>query len=128
SSIKVRARFDNPKGADDRRPLTVGLFARVRIDLADKSKSLMVADRAILTDQSVKYVLVVNRAKDNTLERRPVTVSNRVQWDGLSAATGGLKGDEWIISDGVNRARPGATVNPREAPMPKRPTNGKAGG
>jgi RND family efflux transporter MFP subunit len=118
-AIKVRARFDNPKGPDGRRALTPGLFARVRVSIAEPYKTLLVADRAILTDQSLKYVLVVNRAKNNEVERVDITVSDRLQEDGTRAVLSGLKGDEWIIVEGVNRARPGISVNPKEAPMPQ---------
>jgi RND family efflux transporter MFP subunit len=121
-AIKVRARFDNPKGADGRRQLTPGLFARVRVTIADPYAAILVADRAILYDQSLKYVLVVNREKDNVVERVDVATANRVQEDGLRAVDAGLKGDEWLIVEGVNRARPGASVAPKEGAMPRRPT------
>jgi hypothetical protein len=40
----------------------------------------------------------------------------------LRAIEVGLKGNEWIIVEGVNRARPGANVAPRDpVPMPRRP-------
>jgi RND family efflux transporter MFP subunit len=120
-SIKVRAKFDNPKGADGRRPLTVGLFARVRIAIAEPTEAILVADRAILTDQSLKYVLVVNKEKSNQVERIDVRVSNRLQDDGRRAVEAGLKGTEWVIVEGVNRVRPGVTVAPKEGPMPHRP-------
>jgi multidrug efflux system membrane fusion protein len=124
-SIKVRARFDNPKGPDGRRRLTPGLFARVRVPAADPYPAILVADRAVLADQSLHYVLVVNKEKGNLVERVDVVVSNRVQEDGLRVVEAGLKGDEWVIVEGVNRARPGATVKPVEAPMPRRPKGGK---
>ena len=120
SSVKVRARFENPKGADGLRAMMPGLFARVRIAVADPYPATLVADRAILSDQSLKYVLVVNKAKDNVVERVDITVSNRVQDNGLRQVEAGLKGDEWVIVEGVNRARPGVTVNPKEAKMPRR--------
>src|ERR1700722_7317964 len=106
-AIKVRARFDNPKGPDGRRPLTPALFARVRVTIADPYPATLVADRAILTDQSLKYVLVVNKAKNNVVERLNSTATRPLQDNGLRAVESGLKGDEWVIVDGVNRARPG---------------------
>jgi len=120
-SVKVRARFENPKGADGLRTMMPGMFARVRIAVADPYPATLVTDRAILSDQSLKYVLVVNKAKDNVVERVDVKVSNRVQDNGLrQVEEEGLKGDEWVIVEGVNRARPGVTVNPKEAKMPRR--------
>lgn len=121
-SIKVRARFENPKGPDGNRPLSSGLFARVRVSIAEPYQGILVADRAILTDQSLKYVLVVNKEKKNIVERVDVTAANRVQPSGLREITAGLKGNEWVIVEGVNRARPGVTVNPKEGAMPHRPT------
>ena len=124
-SIKVRAKFDNPKGPDGRRALTAGLFARVRVTLDEPAPAILVADRAILTDQSLKYVLVVNKAKNNVVERVDVTASDRLQEDGRRAVEAGLKGNEWVIVEGVNRARPGVTVNPTEGKMPRRPVGAK---
>jgi membrane fusion protein, multidrug efflux system len=125
SSIKVRAKFDNPKGADGRRPLTAGSFARVRVSVAEPYPAILVADRAILTDQNLKYVLVANKAKNNVVERVDVVVANRLQEDGCRVVEAGLKGDEWVIVEGVNRARPGVIVNPTEGKMPRRPVGGK---
>jgi RND family efflux transporter MFP subunit len=124
-SIKVRARFSNPKEPDGQRKLTAGLFARVRVPAADPYPAILVADRAILADQSLHYVLVVNKEKGNLVERVDVEVSNRVQEDGLRVVEAGLKGDEWVIVEGVNRARPGGTVKPAEKEMPRRPKVGK---
>jgi RND family efflux transporter MFP subunit len=124
-SIKVRARFDNPKGAGGRRDLSAGLFARVRVVVAEPYDAVLVADRAILADQSLKYVLVVNKAKENTVQRVDVDSAHRVQENGLRVVDAGLKGDEWVIVEGVNRARPGAIVAPKDGPMPRRPTKGE---
>jgi membrane fusion protein, multidrug efflux system len=118
-SMKVKARFDNPKNAAGIRPLTVGLFARIRISIADPQPAILVSDRAILTDQNLKYVLVVD--KDKKVKRVDIVASDRVQDNGLRAITAGLKGDEWIIVEGVNRTRPEATVAPKEGTMPHRP-------
>jgi len=117
---KFRARFENAKRADGQRPLTAGLFARVRVAIGDAYKPILIAQRAILSDKSLKYVLVVNR-ETNVVERVDIQPAERLQPDGLVAVESGLKGDEWVIVEGVNRAWPGATVNPHEGPMPRRP-------
>src|SRR5262249_16006877 len=92
-SIKVRARFDNPKGPDGKRPLTAGLFAGVEVDVADPYLAILIADRAILADQSLKYVLVVDRTKENLVERVDIEPANRVQENGLRVVISGLTGD-----------------------------------
>jgi RND family efflux transporter MFP subunit len=124
-SIKCRARFENPKGPDGRRPLTDGLFARIRVSITDAYPAVLVADRAILSDQSMKYVLVVNKQKENVVERVDIITANRLQENGLRAVEAGLKGDEWVIVEGVNRVRPGVKVNPTEGKMPVRPPAAK---
>ena len=113
AAMKVRARFDNPKGVDDGRPLTVGLFARVRTTVSEPYKATLVADRAILSDQSLKYVLVVNKDKNNLVERVDIVTASRVQENGLQVVESGLKGNEWIIVEGVNRTRPAPLWPPR---------------
>jgi RND family efflux transporter MFP subunit len=120
-TFKVRAKFDNPKGPDGSRPLIPGLFARVRVAIGDAYKPILIANRAILSDQSMKYVLVVDKEKKNEVKRVDILPSPRVQPNGLVPIDSGLKGDEWIIVEGVNRARPGAVVNPKEQPMPRLP-------
>jgi RND family efflux transporter MFP subunit len=124
SSRMVRGEFKNPKGADGRRPLTAGMFARVRVSIAESYPAVLVAERAIQTDQSMKYVLVVNKEKKNVVERVDITPALRAQDTGLIAVTAGLKGDEWVIVEGVSRARPGMTVDPKtpkDETMPRRP-------
>lgn len=120
-TYKVRARFPNPKGPNGMRALTPGLFARVRVAIGDPYSAVLISDRAILSDQSLKYVLVVNKQKNNDVERVDIVQSDRLQPNGLRAVESGLKGDEWIIVEGVNRARPGVAVNPKGAPMARRP-------
>lgn len=119
-TIKVRARFKNDKQEGGQRPLVAGLFARVRVVVSDKYDAILVADRALLTDQSLKYVMVVNKEKSNLVERVDVA-PGRLQEDGLRVIENGLKGNEWVIVDGVTLVRPGLLVAPQEGAMPRRP-------
>jgi RND family efflux transporter MFP subunit len=120
-SKKIRAVFDNPILKDGRRRLSPGLFARVQFSLVPAYDAILVADRAILTDQNLKYVLVVDKDDKNTVKRVDVVPAARLQKSGLRAIEAGLKGDEWVIVEGVNRARPGVPVAPKTGPMPHRP-------
>lgn len=107
-TIRVRGVFSN---AD--RFLTPGLFVRVRLAGSNRYPALLVTDRAIGTDQGQKYLLVVN--DKNVVEYRPVQ-AGRLH-DGLRAIQAGLKPDDWVIVNGIQRARPGVTVVPQRTAM-----------
>ena len=84
---------------------------------------------AFLNRKDVQYVAVCDvreevreKAKENVVERVDIEPATRVQDNGLRVVNAGLKGDEWVIVEGVNRTRPGGNVAPKDAPMPRRPT------
>ncbi len=108
-TLKMRAVFDN---AD--RELTPGLFARISLPLGAAHRAVLVADRAIDTDQGQKVVYVVG--KDNVVERRPVRLGRL--HDGLREVVAGVKPTEQVIVDGLQRVRGGVTVAPHLAEMP----------
>ncbi len=112
-SILLRATVPNPDGK-----LTPGLFARVQIPLSEEKSAILVNESAIGTDQSQKFLLVVDQ--ENKANYRPVK---------LGAAVGekrivreGLRGDETIIVNGLQRVQPGSTVQPE---FSKEPPSGK---
>lgn len=107
-TIRVRAVFDNADGK-----LVPGLFARIRIGSAGESKAILITDRAVGTDQSKKFVLVVG--DDGKVEYREVVLGPLV--DGLRVVEQGLKAGDKIIVSGLQRAHPGSTVKPEVAPM-----------
>jgi RND family efflux transporter MFP subunit len=110
-TIQVRAVFKNPKPAVGARELFPGLFARVRVPIGSPHPALLITDRAIATSQGQKYVYVVDAEKK--VFDRPVQVGRLV--DGLRVIEEGLKPDERIIVNGLQRVRPGITVDPQEA-------------
>lgn len=112
-TIKVRGVFDNSK-----RIFKPGLFARVRLPLSEPYQAVLVAERAIGTDQGVKYVLVVD--DKNMVERRFVK-PGALQDDGLRVIAEGLKPGERIVVNGLQRARPGKPVTPTVEEMPRHP-------
>jgi RND family efflux transporter MFP subunit len=103
-TIRVRGVFANAN-----RTFTPGLFARVRIPVGDKYQALLVPERAIGTDQGQKYVLAVN--KENVVEYRAVKLGRL--HDGLRVIQDGLKPDDLVIVNGIQRARPGVSVTPQ---------------
>ncbi len=100
-----RAVFQNPDGQ-----LLPGLFVRLRLPVGSPKPELLIPDRAIATDQRGEYVLVVN--DKNVVEYRPVQLGTRI--NEMRVVTEGLKLDDWIVVNGLQRARPGAPVNPEK--------------
>ena len=88
-----------------------GQFARVRVIASASYEGLLIPDAAVASDQSRKIVFVVNA--DNVVEARPVTLGPLD--DGLRVIKEGLKADDRVIVDGLQRARIGAKVAPHEA-------------
>jgi RND family efflux transporter MFP subunit len=90
--------------------LLPGMFVRVRIPLGSPKPELLVNERAIGSDQRGPYVLVVG--DKNIVERRAVELG--VAHDGKRVVKQGLSAGEWIVVNGLQRARPGAPVNPQK--------------
>jgi RND family efflux transporter MFP subunit len=89
-----------------------GQFGRVRLIGSSPYEALLLPDTAIATDQSRKIVFVVK--DDNTVEAKPVTLGPLD--DGLRVIREGLKAEDHVIVDGIQRARVGAKVTPQTAP------------
>jgi multidrug efflux system membrane fusion protein len=88
-----------------------GQFGRVRLIGSSPYEALLIPDSAIATDQSRKIVFVVK--DDDTVEARAVTLGPLD--DGLRVIREGLKPEDRVIVDGLQRARVGAKVNPHAA-------------
>jgi multidrug efflux system membrane fusion protein len=109
-TVRMRAVLDNKAGR-----FTPGLFARVKLgDTATPRKAVLVADRAIGTDQSKRYVLVLG--PENKPQYREVRIG-RLADDGLRVVEDGLKPGEVIVVNGLQRIRPGMPVTPETVPM-----------
>lgn len=105
-TIRARAIFDNKDGA-----LTAGMFANVRLGSAEKVQALLVPERAIGTNQSKKYVLVVDET--NTANYREVTLGDHYQ--GQRVIQVGVNAGEKVIVNGLSHVRPKSVVNPTVA-------------
>lgn len=109
-TLRVRGVFENSD-----RALLPGMFARMRVSVAEKNDALLVPERALGTDQSGQYVLVV--AKDNEVQYRPVATG--VAIGDLRVVDGNLSVEDEVIVEGLLRTRPRAKVTPkREAETP----------
>src|SRR6266480_2722360 len=101
-TMRARGVFPN-----DDHGLSPGFFARIRIPGSGKYPALLIPDRALGSDQAMKFVYVVNAEKK--VEFRPVQIGPMI--DGLRVVKEGLKPGEQIIVEGLIRVRPGVVVD-----------------
>jgi multidrug efflux system membrane fusion protein len=107
-TIRARAVFENSD-----RHFTPGLFARVRLVGNESPDTVLIEERAVGTDLSRKYVLVVGA--DDVIDTRFVELGPQI--DGLRVIRKGLKPGEVIVVNGLQRVKPGERVAPRRVAM-----------
>jgi membrane fusion protein (multidrug efflux system) len=105
-AVTLRALFPNPN-----RQLLPGMYVRAILDEGTRSAALLVPQQAVTRDPLGKGVALVVGA-DGKVESRSLTIDRAVndQW----LITGGLNAGERVIVEGLQKARPGATVKPVE--------------
>jgi multidrug efflux system membrane fusion protein len=113
-SISVRGVFPNPLPASGDRLLSPGMFVRIRLPIGQPHQALLVIDRAIATDQGLKYVYVLDA--ENKAEYRRVT-TGALQPDGLRVVEG-LQPSDWVVIGGQQQVRPKLEIRPDQVPMP----------
>jgi multidrug efflux system membrane fusion protein len=114
-SIALRGVFANPKSANGSSLLVPGMFARVRLPISQPYAALLVVDRAVVSDQGVKFVYVVDAG--NKVQLRQVTVG-RLEPDGQRVIQNGLKTDDRVVVGGLQLVRANLQVQPDLVPMP----------
>jgi membrane fusion protein, multidrug efflux system len=91
------------------RLLSPGMFARIRLPMGQPHRALLVNDRAIGSDQGLKFVYVVDA--DNKLQYRRVETGG-LQDDGLRVILPtkkkdeGLRAGDWIAVGNIQQLRP----------------------
>jgi multidrug efflux system membrane fusion protein len=114
-SISVRGLFPNPRPKDGARLLSPGMFVRIRLPIGQPHQALLVIDRAIGSDQRLKYLYVLDA--DHKVQYRRVTVGP-LQEDGLRVISEGLKPEELVVVGGLPQVTPRMQVQPENVPMP----------
>lgn len=108
-SVRMRAVFRN---ADN--TLAPGLFARVQVAPGGTgTNAVLVAERAVGTDQDRKFVYVVT--PEGKAEYRGVRLGPLI--DGMRVVREGVKPGEKVIVNGLQRVRPGEPVSAETVPM-----------
>jgi multidrug efflux system membrane fusion protein len=110
-TVRVRAVFDNPDGS-----LMPGQFAKLRLGRSQTQPAVLVDERAVGTDQSKRFVMVVG--EDDKTAYREVTLGAAAE--GLRIVTAGLQPGERIVVNGLQRVRPGVLVAPQAVAMDAR--------
>jgi multidrug efflux system membrane fusion protein len=110
----VRGIFPNPQPKTGHRLLSPGMFARIRLPIGAPHRALLVRDRAIASDQGLKYVYVVDAG--SKIQSRRVT-TGALEEDDLRVIEDGLKPDDWVVSGGLLQVRPRMLIRPDRVPM-----------
>ncbi len=104
-TIRGRALIDNPKLI-----YLPGLFGHLRLLGSGAYEALLIPDEVTTTQQSDTIVYVVGR--DGKIEQRKISEGPLV--DGLRVVTKGLKPDEDLVIDGLQRAKVGVKVTVKQ--------------
>lgn len=101
-TVLVRARFDNPDGV-----LLDGALVRVRLEERNAKQALTIPQQAVQRDQQGSFVLLVN--PDSKVERRAIKTGATQL--GRITITEGLAAGDRVITEGINKVRPGMAVD-----------------
>ena len=108
-SIRVAGLFPNKGNL-----LRPGQYGRVRTSLKTKDGALLIPQRAVTEMQGTYQVAVVDGG--NKISIRNVKPSDRVGAEWIIDE--GLKPGERVVAEGVQKVRPGMTVNPKPYAAP----------
>jgi len=109
-TLQLRGRFPNLDGF-----LLPGAFGSVRVAGSPRYEAVLVADRAIGSDQDQKYVVIVQ--PDGLTKYQQVQLGPIV--DGLRVIQSGLQGDETVVVEGIGKVRPNSKVSAEQTDMNK---------
>jgi RND family efflux transporter MFP subunit len=115
-TLPVRGVLPNPD-----RVLLPGYYVRVRVPFSQQQSALLVPDVALGSDQSGRYLLVVNG--ENIVEQRKVQAGPLE--DDLRVIESGLKPDDRVVTAGLLRAIPGQKVDPQLQKIDPAPASAK---
>jgi membrane fusion protein, multidrug efflux system len=108
-------RFPNmPPDSPAPRELFDGEFVTVMVEGVEPITVLAIPRAAVLSDQQGDYVYVVDA--QNKAEQRRIQLGQSTP--STAVVSNGLKEGELVISEGLQRVRPGATVSPSPATPP----------
>lgn len=102
-SVSLRAEIPNPN-----RELLPGMFVTIRFPEAVADNAISVPQRAVQANTQGQFVMVVDA--EGKVSPRPVKTGSMTGGDFVIES--GLQGGEQVIVNGLQKAKPGATVKP----------------
>ncbi len=108
-TLRLRGKFDNHKQF-----LAPGMFVRIRVPIGQTHPAILAVERAIGSDQGQKFLYVHN--EKNEVVYREVQIG--AFQNGLRVIESGLAPNERFIINGLQRVKPGDTVQPKLASFP----------
>ncbi|HZP33257.1 MAG TPA: MdtA/MuxA family multidrug efflux RND transporter periplasmic adaptor subunit [Candidatus Acidoferrales bacterium] len=118
-TFRLKAVFDNKD-----RALWPNQFVNARLLIDTKRNAIIIPSAAVQRGDEGSFVYRINPS-DNTAEVVPVTVG--VTQDNISQIESGLAVNDLVVTDGQDRLRAGARVDPRPDTRSNGPANGSAG-
>ena len=115
-SVTLRALFPNPD-----KLLLPGMFVHEKIEEGRRNDAILVPQLAVAHNQKGEPTALVVGA-DNKVELRTLATERAIgdKW----VVTEGLKAGDRVIVEGLQFAKPGATVKPEELPDSAQPASG----
>jgi membrane fusion protein (multidrug efflux system) len=113
-TLRLRGVFANPNGI-----LRPGQYSRIRAATRIEKNALLVPQRAVQEEQGEYEVAVLS--PDNHVVFRKVQATDRVGSYWLIQT--GLKANDRVIVEGLQKVKSGDTVNPKPAALPPLPTD-----
>jgi membrane fusion protein (multidrug efflux system) len=105
-TLTIRAQIPNPD-----RLLKPGMLLTVDL-IKERSQSLIIPEEAVILEKEKKFVLVVTA--QNTVDKKEIVTGRRSP--GKVEVISGLNAGHRVVVEGINRVRPGISVNVVEAP------------
>lgn len=100
---------------NDNHLLIPGNYVDIYVRLNTAKEALLVPQQALMSDVNGTYVMTVN--KENKVEQKYITLGSVMGEN--QVVEKGLKGDERVIVQGLQKVTPGMTVKPNHLPEDK---------
>ncbi|WP_238528339.1 efflux RND transporter periplasmic adaptor subunit [Pseudodesulfovibrio mercurii] len=107
-TLGIRVLFPNPGDL-----LKPGQYAKVRVCVANNKNAVVIPVRAIMDVQGMKSVYLVD--PDGTIRNQPVKLGTESM--NLAVVAEGVQAGDMLLSEGINRVKPGMKIKPVVVPM-----------